>query len=259
MAKKLKIQNGCGPDREWSPVEFHRVHPSLVGEKKHWWKVDSIEFEGIYVLGEDKPRRTRGKPKTAERVLANFGEAIREAATLYGDNVDWWDLATLMVATFATENSGKLVGDRYEKHIDDWSFGGAQFLTATARAVAVKLSDAGYGPRVGLPLPPGQSMRQDGSDANKAAWKAYLEEPRVAAHLMARFHYDNHLRFDARMDPVLLYAAYNAGSPRPSKQTKFGLVYYDPDKLGPRPGAVDHFTRWYGDAAAVIGDIDRFR
>lgn len=251
-----KIQNGGGPDNKWRPDVFHRVHPSQgVGEKKHWWYQG---VEGIQILGEDRPPRTRGKPRTLTRVATNFGAHIEEAVEnveegvliIYEDVDDErasreLEFRRLMAAVFATENGGRIEGDRYEKRINDWSFGPAQFLTSTAHAVACNL-----GLVDGLPA---KTMKQDGSDTNKKAWKAYLEDPFNAAHLMASFLYELNRRFDLRGDPVLLYAAYNAGSPRPSRYTKFGLVYYDPDRSGPKPGAVDHFVAWYGDACAVLG------
>lgn len=254
-----KIQNGAGPDKEWEPSVFHRVEPSQVGDRKHWWYQ---AVEGIQVLGEDRPRRTAGKPKTLERVDKNFGNYIEMAVehvvrdkgrALYHRNVESPDLdliarkdefIILCAATFATENGGKLVGDRFEAHINDWSYGGAQFLTATAKAVAkkYKFNDV-----------PAKTMRQDGSVVNQKRWKEFLEDPLTAALLMAYFHFDNNERWSLKGDPLLLYSTYNAGSPRPSKQTKFGLVYYDPDKSGPKPGATDHFSHWYGDSCKVFG------
>lgn len=252
------IQNGAEPDKEWRPDVFHRVDPSLVGPKKHWW---FQAVNGVLVLGEDKPRRTKGRPTTAWRAWRNFGEHVEEATRdfiiHYGPLYSYTpeldehrvveegrhrEFQALVLATFMTECGGRTQGDRYESHIRDWSFGGAQFLTSTAKAV---------GKLMGMDVP-AKSMKEDPSDANKAAWKKFLEDPENATYLMVQYHFSNNQRFALKGDPILLYSTYNAGSPRPSKQTKFGLVYYDPDLVGPKPGATDHFASWYGDACAVL-------
>ena len=263
MASKLRIQSGAGPDVEWRPDVFHRVHPDLVGQKKHWW---AQMVQGIYLLGDDLPLRTRGKPTTIERVMKNLGDLVHAAVDVHGlvlwepsdvglavDGAvyDWnaarmKDLEILVVAVLANENGGKLRGDRYEPHINDWSFGPAQFLTSTAQQTAktYQINTSG--------LPP-QTMRQNDSALNKRLWKAYLEDPSTAAQLEVCYLCHLSKQFDLKGDPVLTYASYNAGSPRPSRRrTPWVLVAYDKDGLGPLPGALDHFAKWYGDACAVM-------
>lgn len=262
MAAKLKIQSGAGKDVEWAPDMHHRVHPDLVGQNKYWWVVVA---DGIYRLSMDKPFRTKGSPGTLKRVRKNLGDQIDRAIDSHGqvlwtpkgyekewtgESMDSWDadryddLRVMVAAVLANENGGKLKGDRFEKHINDWSFGPAQFLTATAHFIARKYK---------LEPTPAFTMRKIGTDANKKAWKKYLEDPDNACALEVCYLCDLSKRFALKGDPVLTYASYNAGSPRPTrKRTPWGLVAWDKDGLGPIPGALDHFVKWYGDACAVF-------
>jgi hypothetical protein len=186
-------------------------------------------------------------------VLNRFGDHIRIATTRVAPEAllrsfrdPQFELPALISAILATENGGRLVGDRYEPHISDWSFGPAQFLTSTALNVARSISIKGC---------PSANMKTDSSPANKLRWRHFLENPLTATLLCVAFLHQLNESFDCRGDPILLYASYNAGSPRPSRHTRFGLVYYDPDLSGPKPGSVDRFAAWYGDACKVLHDL----
>lgn len=50
---------------------------------------------------------------------------------------------------------------------------------------------------------------------------------------------------------MLCYAAYNAGGIYHNPNDPWGLRNYDPDGRGPKPGAIDGYSKWYGDACAV--------
>lgn len=223
-----KIQNSEGPDEEWDPFIFHRVHPSQVGLTKFAWKLSN---SGIHVFGEDKARRTRGKPITITRIFNRYGVAIDKFSSTLSQ-------MRLIAATIATESGGRLPADRYEKHINDWSFGLMQTLTNTAwginKHVNVFPSNLKPFPKGGL----------------KSEWKQYLDNPLISIELGAHYLKQINNTFKSKGDPVLIYSGYNAGSPRSSIKTPWGLVYY----IGPKQkiGALDHFVAWYGDACEVI-------
>lgn len=224
-----KIQNSQGPDKDWHPYFFHRVHPSQVGLTKYAWKSDN---SGIHVFGEDKVRRTRGKPITLTRIRDKYRFSIE----LF--SLEDIGLLRLIAATIATESGGRLPADRYEKYINDWSFGLMQTLTNTAWGLNRNLNIL---PTALKPIPKGGS---------KAEWKKYLDNPEISIQLGAYYLKQIDKTFKAQGDPVLIYSGYNAGSPRPSTKTPWGLVYYIAPKQ--KIGALDHFAAWYGDACEVI-------
>lgn len=248
----VKIQNGCGKDAEWEPGEFHRVHPDQVGQKKHWWR---MIYGGICVLGSDAPFRTRGRPATLRRIQDKYGQEIYDVVETVGEILydgpshefdeaqSMEDFEILIAATIATESGGRLPADRHERRIRDWSFGLLQTLTNTAYAIGKRMKKRGlFHDLPSAPVP-------NGGDPEH--WKAFLDVPANSILLGAFYLKEVNDRFKLKGDPVLVYSSYNAGSPRPSKATKFGTVYYDPDLAGPKPGAVDKFVEWYGDACHV--------
>lgn len=229
-AKKIviaKIQNSCGVDGKWEPYEFHRVHPDQVGQRKHWWAEYS---EGIHLLGGDGPLRTKGQPVTLRRIAKSFGDILIDQDR---------GTAKLIAATIAVESVGNPLAERYEKHLNDFSIGLTQTLTATAHALAKKMGDTSCPSK---PIPKGGSIEE---------WRRYLRDPEVSMRLAIAYYADVDKRWNLKRDAILNYAAFNAGSPRPSKRLPWGLVYYDPDMEGPKPGSLDRFAAWYGDACAV--------
>lgn len=224
-----RIQNGAGADRDWSSDTFHRVDPAQVGERKHWW---CVLGDGVHLLGDDKPLRTPGQPVTLRRIFAAQSSRLDRHACELG-------LHRLIAATIAVESVGNASAERYEPHIRDYSIGLTQTLTATAHALAKRLGDKRCPAK---PIPKGGTL---------AEWRAYLRDPDVSIRLVVAYYVEVNRRWDLRWDPILLYAAFNAGSPRPSKRLPWGLVYYDPDQEGPKPGSLDRFAAWYGDACAA--------
>lgn len=247
---RAKIQNGEGCDKEWSPEMFHRVHPYQAGTDKHWWRVKTDEsmILGIEVLGEDGVRRTKGRPVSAQKVEDKYGEALDYFSRRLHFS-DPLSMRLLCQATLLTESRGRTGLRRYESHLKDWSFGPAQFLTRTARSLALKLNKEGI---VHLPPPPSLVPPSKSADlTNFDAWEGYLNTSEVLIPLLVGFHKANLTRFKTKMDPVLQYAAYNAGTPRPSVSRPWGLTYWDSDLMGPKPGSLDHFAAWYGDVCDI--------
>jgi len=247
-----KIQHSAGPDKDWRPDVFHRVHPRQVGKQKLWW---FQAIEGISVLSEDAVRRTRGAPRTIRRLRKQHGDAIIGAQhRMFQDGPlhqyngttpqeaspnRYEEIEVLLAAIMATESGGRCHVGRYEPHLRDWSFGPMQFLTATAWQFNRSL---GLFDKALKPVPKGGDF---------VAWKHVLADPEVSLCLAcALLRYANK-RWKLQGDPMQLYASYNAGSPVASRRTPWGLRGYDRDGLGPAKGALDHFAAWYGDACAV--------
>lgn len=205
------------------------------------WRVTDA---GIIAAGESGPRRTAGDPSTMRRIRATFGARLSAVAP---------DLQRLRVlaALIASESRGKLDPPaRYEAGLGDFSFGPCQFLTSTADSMLGKTPRP---PRIrayGLPNQMAAAYAEANPDAK--AWRALLTQPAIAIDLATEYL----KRIDAQGcggDPVLLYAGYNAGSPRPAAHPadKFGLVsFVRPDKTT----ALDSFAAWFGDACCVFGD-----
>jgi hypothetical protein len=213
-----KIENMEGKG-DWSAVQLHRVLPAQLQLEGRGWKV--IPQEGILVNGEAHVRRTVGNPDTLKRCHTLFGAFAGE----------FWDPG-LVLAVIANESRGVLVCERYEKHLGDYSFGPGQFLTSTA--FDVLRSSKVQAPAV--PVPKGGSVEE---------WRKFLCEPKNTLPLIRAYLNQLNRRFNLKGDPILLYAAYNAGSPRPSNKNDWGLVTNAPDTL-------DKLSAWYGDAWFVI-------
>lgn len=207
----------------WSPSRYHHVD----GGKSAW----RVQVDGILVQGEVAPRRTKGEPVTLRRIRKRFGDHIAQIAARTGLTQQ------LLGAIIAVESGGNEKAERFEQHINDWSIGLTQTLTATAYTVANRMR---FEPML-KPVP-------EGGDVDE--WRVYLGEPYTSIELGASYLVMQNERFALRYDPVLLYASYNAGSPRPSSGNDWGLVCYDAHDYN----ALDCFAAWYGDACAVYGE-----
>lgn len=214
----FKIQNLEGPDPQWTRETFHRVHPRILGRQARAWRV--LPGEGVQVQGEPFVRRSPGNPETLRKVHLVFGMNAQS----------FWDPA-LFLAVIANESRGKLVCERYESRLKDYSFGPGQFLSATAYML---LRRAKLNPP-DKPIPDGGSID---------VWRSFLCEPKNTVPLIKGYLSDLDRRFSLKRDPVLCYAAYNAGSPKPSSESEWGLVHHGP--------ALDNISAWYGDACFVL-------
>ena len=218
----------------WSPREWHSV--SAATEQNHVWRQIS---EGLEVEGEDGPRRTRGEPITLRRIITDYGNEISEACGILGVPEQ------LVAGMIGAESKGLPTAERREGHLNDASIGLTQTLTNTAFGLAAQAP-----PELAIkaitklkPLPRGGDL---------AEWQSILRQPRYAIRLGALYFSIANDQHDLRFDPVLCYAAYNAGSPRVNLKNPWGVHYYRkqlPD--GRWADAMDSFSRWYGDACAV--------
>lgn len=218
-----RIQNLEGADAHWSPYDYHRIQPSQIRFEGKAWRVE--RQLGVRVMGEPSVRRSPGEPTTLRKVHLLFWQYAK----------DFWDPA-LFLAVIANESRGVLVCERWEERLGDYSFGPGQFLTATAYGL-IKQSKM---------TPPDVPVPQGGSAAK---WRAYLCEAKNSMPLIRAFLSDINKRFALKQDPVLTYASYNAGSPRPSTSSDWGLITNKPETL-------DHISAWYGDAWFVINKMN---
>jgi hypothetical protein len=240
------IQNGDGPDKDWVPEKFHGVHRDLVGTHKHWWRLreHTDEVPGVIVLGEDKPRRNLTADRVVLKIRDRYPSELAKALMLpvaneyeYGATDQFW--RAMILAVIATESGGNPQAQRFEPKIGDWSIGLMQTLTATAAGIEPKIGTfrAGDGGPVRLP----KTSVPKGGDAKE--WEKALSDPLASVLLGSALLLHQNERLDLRSDPVLLYAAYNAGSARVSPRTPWGLVYYGT--------AMDSFVKFFNAAEAL--------
>lgn len=169
---------------------------------------------GVEVEGEGL-QRTPGDPTTCRRIWREFRAPLVRWSTLYQLPVE------LLIATAATESRGNPGAIRTEPgYVSDLetpdrvSIGLMQTLLATAREVT------------GVPWMPHA-----------------LLEPNAST--MAGGGYVRTQADETRLDPVLVCCSYNAGGAYPSLKNRWGLRQTE--------GHADRFTKWIGDAIAVVG------
>lgn len=216
---------------EWSPERWHSAHNDC-----HVWKCTD---EGILVRGEKGPRRTKGEPKTLTRILAGYGDLIDAACVITGVP------RLLLAALIATESGGRPDAERHEPSLKDVSIGLTQTLTATARQLAATASSA-------LGLSAVAVLEAVPLGGNEDLWRTILNKPKISISLGACYLQTANAQWDIKWDPILCYAAYNAGSPRATDKRPWGVYYYRKTLADGRiADAMNGFAAWYGDACAV--------
>ena len=224
---------------EWEPRRWHCVSEGELEGDIAWRQTD----EGIEVRGHENAEvgatmRTKGEPITLTRIVGTYGELIREACSIV--NVP----QQLVAGMIAAESMGKPEAERAEPHLGDVSIGLAQTLTATAAHLA-------HDAPAELQLDPIAQTKSLPSGGSLGLWRELLTEPRHAIRLGALYFAVANAQDDLRLDPVLCYAAYNAGSVRANRKNPWGVHYYRKKLDGGWADAMDSFARWYGDACAV--------
>jgi hypothetical protein len=212
-----RIRNLEEPGMDWGPYKYHCVDSN--SPVKVWALIPGI---GIQIRGEQSVRRTPGKPLTLSRIIGEYDSACE----------GFFDPA-LLFAVIANESRGQEVCSRYEVRINDWSFGLGQLLTNTA-----------YGLIKGAGLKPPDLSVPQGGDVVK--WKNWLCQAKNNLPLIKMYLANLNRKFSLKGDPILIYASYNAGSPRPSSTSPWGLVHHGP--------ALDHIAAFYGDACSLLGN-----
>ena len=145
----------------------------FIGEGVEW----NLTMEGIAIDGAPA-RGSAGAPSTVQEIWRRYGDLCASAAKRYGVPVE------LIVATIATESSGRADARRSEPQIGDESVGLMQTLVRTARNA------------LGKPNLTGNDLLDP--EFSILAGTAYIAQQRGDTHF----------------DPPLVAAAYNAGSLR---------------------------------------------
>lgn len=215
---------------DWCPTRYHRVS----GAQGHVWKTTA---QGVLVKGEGSTRRTRGEPTTLRGIQDRFGALMDQIFFDTGVPIQ------LLAATMANESGGHDGGERFEKHLNDWSIGVMQTLTNTAWGVARSATHFNLKHVAQMtPIPKGGNLQD---------WRLTLHNSTTSLLLGAEMLRQINERFSCYWDPVLLYAAYNAGSPRKNDDRPWGLHYHRVELKDRVFDAMDTFTAWFGDACAV--------
>lgn len=216
------------------------------------WRVDD---RGVYLAGApDTPLRTPGTPSTTSRVIELYGDLIAKASQKY-------DLAPeLVVMTIATETAlfrkDNFTGPntfRWEAHFKvgnvgdgavdgkatgDYSAGPMQVMADTARGLTDQES---------LPYDKARDFPFFKSKPSKAPTKLGLYDPAISIDVGAC--YIARQSGVTEGNPILVAAAYNAGSLRASGTSIWGL-HATHDHL-------DRAAKWYGDACEVLSALGR--
>ena len=203
----------------------------MLFQRGYPWQVTDA---GIVAPGEASPRRTPGLPTTLERIAVLFAPELQSVADLRRRRV--------LAALIATESGGHMdPTPRYEPRCHDYSFGPCQLLTSTAAGL---LSD----------IPHPRSLHLIGPDLtlpDVKTWRDLLIRADIAFECASEYLRRNDRQYGCGGDPIMLHASYNAGSPMLASHPhdKFGLVSY----VHPANStALDSFSKWYGDACAVL-------
>ena len=192
--------------------------PGLVASHKHFPDGASWELTPTGISVDGAPAQgTPGQPVTCRTVWGRYGDLMSAAAKQYGVPVE------LIMMTCLAESRGDPNARRAEPKISDQSVGLMQTLVRTARSAlgrnSLQADDL---------LDPATSIN---------AGTAYIAQQRASTHF----------------DPVLVAAAYNAGSLKrdsgPANRWKL-LVY--PTGTGQH---IDNSIAWFGDAMRVSAEM----
>jgi peptidoglycan L-alanyl-D-glutamate endopeptidase CwlK len=216
------------------------------------WRVDG---RGVFLAGAPAaPQRTPGTPQTASRIVELYGSPIAKAAAKYGLAPE------LLVMTIATETAAFRQSDftgpdtfRWEAHFrlrntgdasvdgretGDYSAGPMQVMADTARGVN-RQENLGYDAET--------VFRFFRNKPSKPPATLGLYDPAVCIDVGACCI--RRQLAETEGNPVLVAAAYNAGSLRASGTNLWGIHAHG-DHL-------DRACRWFGDACEVLAAFGR--
>jgi peptidoglycan L-alanyl-D-glutamate endopeptidase CwlK len=197
------------------------------------WRVDQ---HGVYLRdqsGGERRFRTDGNPVTCGAVVEVFGPQILKCSAKHGVPPE------LLIMTIATEvGSYRKYGFtgprtfRWEPHIGDYSAGPMQILGGTAREINQQMG-LGY-PEAFFPK---FAARPDPPPEDLALYRADVALDVGAAYIR------NHMNRTGT-NPILVAAAYNAGSLRDDPENPWGLKCYG--------NYFDQAAAWFGDACELL-------
>lgn len=221
--------------RDWHWVDNAGKSPSGLRGPGGAWRLTSLGIErmggGVF--------RTRGEPVTLRRIKEVHGERIEQASIAFDRMIP----EPLLAAVIATESGGKDNAFRDEGW--DCSPGIMQTLTRTAKAMESVMESRASAVGVELrPLPDRYVQTNDRDEELISFWKIALWDHDTSLFAGAATIY----RIMSKLpqpDPILIYAAYNAGDIYVNEEKLFGLHHFG--------DALEHFAEWYGDACDVWG------
>jgi peptidoglycan L-alanyl-D-glutamate endopeptidase CwlK len=198
------------------------------------WRVDG---HGVYLKSMHdglQPIRSPGTPKTCGAIVERLGRVIAQVCEKHGVPPE------LVIMTIATE-AGDFVDEgftgpktfRWEPGPRDYSAGPMQILSATAREISAA-ANLGY---------------------SEADFPALDKEPKRPPEDLALYRPEVALDIGAALirrimrtqgtNPVLVAAAYNAGSVRASSANLWCIHCFG--------NHLDRAAMWFGDACALLG------
>lgn len=232
-------------------ISHARPQPAVEGWHSRFsgqlWRYDD---RGIYLKSHEKgkePLRTLGRPLTCRRIMELMGEHVLAMSTKYAVPAE---LILMVVATetgfakshgftgpatFRWEPNSEVNDVPPERFFGNYSAGPMQTLATTARWL-IDTWD--------LPLDPFETAPAFRKQPPPPAVHPLYDYP-ISLDLGTAYIRQNWKKTGA--DPVLVSAAYNAGSLRKTTNNPWGLVCFG-----------DHLERavkWYGDACAVMAEF----
>ena len=238
---------------DWAALPTVAVHPwgnPLHGKE---WRADG---SGIYLRGDpNRAERTPGDPTTATKAINLYADAIAEAAQAFRIPPE------LIVMTIATEtglfrehsfpgprtfrweskfvlrNTGDSSVDGKER--GDYSAGPMQVMSSTARGMDNNSTKLKFKNETTL-----KWFKNKPSTAPKSLG---LYDGRIG--IMVGASYIAHQTAKTGLNPILVAAAYNAGSIKASGTNTWGIFAHG-DHL-------DRAARWFGDACAAFEVLGR--
>jgi peptidoglycan LD-endopeptidase CwlK len=216
------------------------------------WRTDAA---GMYVENATMPERSAGVPATCFLICKLFEKPIIERA------IEFNIAPELIVMTIATEASAyrntNFTGPptfRWEAHVKvkdapplfmgDYSIGPMQTLATTARDVIKRLA-LPYDALANFPAYRSQPITPPSDiPGYEAAVNIHVGVGEIASRLAL-----------TAQDPILVAAAYNAGSIYDSSAPTVKPIYKNRWNLRSHGNHLDRAAQWYGDACEVISSL----
>jgi peptidoglycan LD-endopeptidase CwlK len=209
------------------------------------WRYDEL---GIYVENSTVPERTSGEPTTCRAICELLADSIVRFSVGFGVP------AEIVVMTIATEAAAyRATGFtgpptfRWESHVTvkdqppvfkgDYSVGPMQTLATTAREI-IRGFMLPYDQFATFPV---YRSQPPAPPTDIPSYEHAVNVHIGVAEIMSRWKSTGH-------DPILVSAAYNAGSIRQApKSNRWHLQSHN--------NHLDRAAKWYGDACVVVGEL----
>ena len=211
--------------------DFDNWHSRYGGKE---WKVDVVgDKRGVILKGKKNPERTDGTPDTCRKIVELYDKYIAQSAIRFDVPEE------LIIMTIATETAfarrDQFTGRRtfrWEPNPREYSAGPMQVLSSTARSLIKKY---------GLDYDPFEVAPRYSSTPTPTPSTHPMYDPELSIELGTLAIKDN--LGVTGCDPILVAAAYNAGSIKPSTANDW--------HLGSHGDHLDRAAKWFGDVFAI--------